>query len=110
MYFSTYPPPTLVHVSHRFTDALKPAAQKFLTVVSAAPPFQPLRHQRNVFNQTEVTSGQVRAVLRMFLPGLLGCMGSVTDVSLPGRFLRTASRSFNITSQDDAEFTFSPRS
>jgi hypothetical protein len=28
VYFSTYPPPTLIHLSHRFTGASKPAAQK----------------------------------------------------------------------------------
>jgi hypothetical protein len=27
-YFSTYPPPTLIHLSHRFISALKSAAQK----------------------------------------------------------------------------------
>jgi hypothetical protein len=50
IYFSTYPPPTLIHLSHRFTSASKPTTQKSLTVVLAtsAPPFQPLRHQRNV--------------------------------------------------------------
>jgi hypothetical protein len=26
IYFSTYPPPTLIHLSHRFTSASKPAA------------------------------------------------------------------------------------
>jgi hypothetical protein len=48
--FSTYPPLTLIHLSHRFTSASKPAAQSISTVVSAtsAPQFQPLRHQRNV--------------------------------------------------------------
>jgi hypothetical protein len=28
MYFSTYPPQTLIHLSHRFTSASRPAAQK----------------------------------------------------------------------------------
>jgi hypothetical protein len=28
IYFSTYPPPTLIHLSHHFTSASKPAAQK----------------------------------------------------------------------------------
>jgi hypothetical protein len=28
IYISTYPPPTLIHLSHRFTSASKPAAQK----------------------------------------------------------------------------------
>jgi hypothetical protein len=28
VYFSTYPPPTLLHLSHHFTSALKPAAYK----------------------------------------------------------------------------------
>jgi hypothetical protein len=30
IYFSTYPPPTLIHLSHRFTSASKPAAEKSL--------------------------------------------------------------------------------
>jgi hypothetical protein len=48
-YFSKYPPPTLVHVSHRFTSASKPAPQKsFVVSTTSAPEFQPLRHQRNV--------------------------------------------------------------
>jgi hypothetical protein len=50
IYFSTYPPPTLIHLSHRFTSASKPAAYKsfdcylshFRTSVST------LRHQRNL--------------------------------------------------------------
>jgi hypothetical protein len=44
IYFSIYPPPTLIHFSHRFTSALKPAAWKsfgcclshFRTSVSAS--------------------------------------------------------------------------
>jgi hypothetical protein len=28
IYFSTYPPPTFIHMSHHFTSALKPTAQK----------------------------------------------------------------------------------
>jgi hypothetical protein len=42
MYFFTGPPPSLVQLFRRFTSAPKPAAHKFLTVVSAisAPPFQ----------------------------------------------------------------------
>jgi hypothetical protein len=28
IYFSTYPPPTLIHLSHRFISASKPAEQK----------------------------------------------------------------------------------
>jgi hypothetical protein len=28
VHFSTYPPPTLIHLSHHFTSASKPAAQK----------------------------------------------------------------------------------
>jgi hypothetical protein len=50
IYVSTYPPPTLLHSSHCFTSASKPAAQKYFDFVSAtsAPPLQPLRHQRNV--------------------------------------------------------------
>jgi hypothetical protein len=28
MYFSTYPPPTLIHLSNRFTSASKPALEK----------------------------------------------------------------------------------
>jgi hypothetical protein len=28
IYFSTYPPPALIHFSHRFTSASKPAAYK----------------------------------------------------------------------------------
>jgi hypothetical protein len=50
IYFSTYPPVTLLHLFHRFTSTSKPAAQKFLTVVSATStlPFQLLRHQRNI--------------------------------------------------------------
>jgi hypothetical protein len=45
IYFSTYPPPTLIHMAHRFTSALRPAAQKFLTVILAtyALPFHHLR-------------------------------------------------------------------
>jgi hypothetical protein len=36
IYFSTYPSPTLIHFSHRFTNASKPAAPEVvLTVVSA---------------------------------------------------------------------------
>jgi hypothetical protein len=46
VYFSTHPPPTLIHLSHRFTSASNPQHRSRLTVVSAtfAPPFQPLRH------------------------------------------------------------------
>jgi hypothetical protein len=53
IYFSTYPPGTLIHLSHRFINAFTSAAPKSLTVVSAtsAPPVQPLRHQRNVCHQ-----------------------------------------------------------
>jgi hypothetical protein len=32
IYFSTYPPATLVHLSHRFASAPKPAAQKCLSL------------------------------------------------------------------------------
>jgi hypothetical protein len=44
-YFSTCPTPTLIHFSHRLTSASKPAAEKFLTVVSvtSAPPFPHFR-------------------------------------------------------------------
>jgi hypothetical protein len=35
-YFSTYPPPTLMHLSHRFTIASKPAAQIREFLVSSA--------------------------------------------------------------------------
>jgi hypothetical protein len=36
LYFSTYPPAKLIHLSHRSTTASKPAAQKcFVCVVSA---------------------------------------------------------------------------
>jgi hypothetical protein len=51
IYFLTYPPLTLIHVSHRFTRASKhPQQRSLLTVVSAtsASLYQPLRHQRNV--------------------------------------------------------------
>jgi hypothetical protein len=49
IYFSTYPPPTLIHLSHRPVRR-NPQHISLLTVVSAtsAPPFQPLRHHRNV--------------------------------------------------------------
>jgi hypothetical protein len=53
IYFSTYPSSTLIHLSHRFTNASEPATYKsFLTVVSATsvPQFQVLRHQRNHFH------------------------------------------------------------
>jgi hypothetical protein len=52
IHFSTYPPPTMIHLSHRFTKKSKPADGSLLTVVSAtsAPPFQNLSHQRNVCN------------------------------------------------------------
>jgi hypothetical protein len=51
IYFSTYSPPTLIHFSHRFTTASKPAAWKsfhsclshFRTSVSNSS-----RHQRNI--------------------------------------------------------------
>jgi hypothetical protein len=51
-YFSSYPPSTLIRLSHHFTSALKPTAWSLLSVVSAtfAPPFQPLRHQQNVWH------------------------------------------------------------
>jgi hypothetical protein len=46
-HFSTYPPPTLIHFSHRFTSASKPAAQKsscclshFRTSVSSSAAFK----------------------------------------------------------------------
>jgi hypothetical protein len=43
--FSTYHPLISIHLSHRFTRASKPAAEEFLTVVSAtsAPQFRHLR-------------------------------------------------------------------
>jgi hypothetical protein len=49
IYFSTYPPPTLIHFSQHFTSASNPQHRSLLTVVSAisAPPFQPLSHQWN---------------------------------------------------------------
>jgi hypothetical protein len=49
IYFLAYPPPTLIHLPHRFTSASKPVE----TVVSAisAPLFQPFCHQGNVFHQ-----------------------------------------------------------
>jgi hypothetical protein len=47
IYFSTYPPPTLIHLSHPFTSSSTPQHRSLLTAVSvtSAPPFQPLRHQ-----------------------------------------------------------------
>jgi hypothetical protein len=49
IYLLAYPPPTLIHLSHRFTSASKPAAQKSLDIsATSAPPFQPLPQQRNV--------------------------------------------------------------
>jgi hypothetical protein len=81
----THPPPTLIHLSHRFTSASTPTIQAS---------FEP--HPRLSFNvyiiretsvtkrtkQTEVTRGQIRAVNRMlkkfplqFLNSLLGSSG-----------------------------------
>jgi hypothetical protein len=37
-YFSTYPPPTLIHLTHRFTSASKPAAQKSFWLLSQSLP------------------------------------------------------------------------
>jgi hypothetical protein len=34
IYFSTYPPPTLIHLPHRFTSASKPAEQKSFWLLS----------------------------------------------------------------------------
>jgi hypothetical protein len=51
-YFSTYPPPTLIHLSHRFTSASKPAAQKSFEVLSQPLP-RPVRHQLQLSNALE---------------------------------------------------------
>jgi hypothetical protein len=53
IYLSTNPPPTSIHLSHRFNSPSKPAAWNILIVVAAntALPFQPLRHQRKVCYQ-----------------------------------------------------------
>jgi hypothetical protein len=52
IYSSTYPPPALIHLSHRFTRASNPqhTRRSLSTAVSAtyAPPFQPFCHQRNI--------------------------------------------------------------
>jgi hypothetical protein len=50
-------PPTLIHLSHLFTSAWNPQHRSLLNVVSAtpAPPFQPLRHQRNVCHVSRPT-------------------------------------------------------
>jgi hypothetical protein len=50
IYFSTYPPPTLIHLPIALPVRRNPQHRSFFTVVSAttAPPFQPLDHQRNV--------------------------------------------------------------
>jgi hypothetical protein len=52
IYFSTYPPPTLIHLSIALQVRRNLQHRNLLTVVSAtfAPPFQPLRHQRNVYH------------------------------------------------------------
>jgi hypothetical protein len=52
IYFSTYPPSTLIHLSHRFTSASKPAAQKSFWLLS-----QPLPHLRfNLFVISETSA------------------------------------------------------
>jgi hypothetical protein len=50
IYFSTYPLPTLIHLSHLYSARRKPQHKSLLTVVSATSAllFQPLRRQRNV--------------------------------------------------------------
>jgi hypothetical protein len=50
IYFSTYPPPTLIHFLYHFPSASKPAAQKILTVVSAT--FAPGRASLSNFLET----------------------------------------------------------
>jgi hypothetical protein len=48
MYFSTHPQLTLIHLSHCFTSASKPATLKSVVSATSAPPFQGHRKQRNV--------------------------------------------------------------
>jgi hypothetical protein len=59
IYFSTYPPPTLIHLSYRFTSASKPAASS-----------QPLSHLRfNLFHhQRNVCHPAVNRFTRQTLP------------------------------------------
>jgi hypothetical protein len=63
IYFLTYPPPTLIHLSHRFTRRSKPAAQKSFDcyLSHSAPPFQ-LLHQRNICHPV------VKRLMRQTLP------------------------------------------
>jgi hypothetical protein len=126
IYFSTSP--ALIHMSHRFTNVS----------ATSAPQFQPLRHQRNhqatkptrrffsgpnTWKSLGATAGQLGGCSRSShcsswilswvtwaTWGLsLPWWSSTPLASWPGRFLQIVSRSFNITSQRDAEFTFSPR-
>jgi hypothetical protein len=48
IYFSTYPPPTWIHLSHCFASASKHGSLWTVVTATSAPPSQPLRHQRNI--------------------------------------------------------------
>jgi hypothetical protein len=104
------------------------STRSLLTVVSAtsAPPFQPLRHPRNVCHQggclagqtDEVSRGQVRAVRRMFKTFQLQFLNSLLSCSVCMRSCIVMMKQYSScqlawmfsakTSQYDAKFTFSP--
>jgi hypothetical protein len=66
IYFSTYTQPTLIHCPIALPVRRSPQHRSLLAIVSAtsAPPFQPLRHQRNVFHSV------VNCFTRLTLPNI----------------------------------------
>jgi hypothetical protein len=138
IYFSTYPPPTLTHLSNHFTSASKPAVQKsfdcclshlhtsVLTSSSSAKHWPPSRffsgpnRWKSLGAKSTLWGKCSRSshCISWNLPwvawavwGLALSWWSCTPLaSWPGCFQQIASRSFNRTSQHsyDAEFTFSP--
>jgi hypothetical protein len=112
-YFSTYPPPTLIQLFHRFTSESKPAAHNS---------FQPLLHQRNVFHPTvnRFTRQTLPTVNRKYLFMNILCfesfcsqktynripITSITDVLFPFlAYLLTLPRSFQITVNKHNQFS-----
>jgi hypothetical protein len=89
IYFPTYPPPILIHLPHRFTSALKPAAQKSFdqclsyfrtSTATRLPPRCFLADQIDGSHQgpspgCKVDVQEVPTVVLQFSPGLLGLYG-----------------------------------
>jgi hypothetical protein len=66
VYFSTDPPPTLIHLFHRFTST---SSGCFFPSTTFTPPFQPLRHQQTFASHlcTALRNKPSRPQQKMFL-------------------------------------------